>query len=253
MPPAAAIRAERLTRRFGVVTALDGLDLTIESGEAVAVLGPNGAGKTTLLRVCSTLLRASSGRVHVFGTDLARGSAAVRRRLGVLSHQSYLYPELTPVENLEFYARMYGVAPARERVDELISHTGLGGWAHRPVRTLSRGLEQRCALARALLHRPDLLLLDEPFSGLDLEAAQQIESLLREERARGVSLLLTTHDLERGFSLCERGIVLRRGALRWDGRLADLDRGRVEELFFEERGSALAPAQRAQSTQRSRR
>ena len=229
--PDAAVRAERLTRRFGVVTALSALDLTIEAGEAVAVFGPNGAGKTTLLRLCGTLLRPSSGTLRIFGVDLARGSAAVRRRLGVLSHQSFLYPDLTPTENLEFYARMYGVADRRGRAAELIDRVGIGGWAHRPVRTLSRGLEQRCSLARALLHHPDLLLLDEPFSGLDVEATQQIEALLREERQRGVSLVLTTHDLERGFALCERGVILRRGEIRWDGSLRDLDRERVEELL----------------------
>jgi heme exporter protein A len=229
--PDAAVRAERLTRRFGVVTALSALDLTIEASEAVAVFGPNGAGKTTLLRLCGTLLRPSSGTLRIFGVDLARGSAAVRRRLGVLSHQSFLYPDLTPTENLEFYARMYGVADRRGRAAELIDRVGIGGWAHRPVRTLSRGLEQRCSLARALLHHPDLLLLDEPFSGLDVEATQQIEALLREERQRGVSLVLTTHDLERGFALCERGVILRRGEVRWDGSLRDLDRERVEELL----------------------
>jgi heme exporter protein A len=175
-----AIRVEQLTRRFGVVTALDRLELTIGAGEAVAVLGANGAGKSTLLRVCGTLLRPSAGRVRVFGTDVAAGSARVRRRLGVLSHQSFLYPDLTPVENLDFYARMYAVEPAR--VGDMLDRVGLSGWAQRPVRTLSRGLEQRTSLARALLHRPDLLLLDEPFSGVDVEAVRQIENLLAEER-----------------------------------------------------------------------
>ena len=233
--PEAAIHAEQLTRRFGVVTALKGLDVTVAAGEAVAVFGPNGAGKTTLLRVCGTLLRPSAGRVSLFGTDLRGGSAAVRRRLGVLSHQSFLYPDLTPTENLEFYARMYGVDAARPR--ELIERTGLGGWAHRPVRTLSRGLEQRCALARALLHHPDLLLLDEPFTGLDLEAVQMIEALLGEERGRGVTLMLTTHDFERGRALCERALVLSRGELRWDGKTRELSRERVEGLFQMKRAS----------------
>jgi len=214
---APAIRAEKLTRRFGVVTALNALDLTIEAGEAVAVLGPNGAGKTTLLRVCGTLLRPSQGRISLFGADVGSGAAHVRRRLGVLSHQSFLYPELTPTENLEFYARMYGVAA--ERIGELVEVTGLAGWAHRPVRTLSRGLEQRCALARALLHRPDLLLLDEPFSGLDVEAVRLIEALLAAEKARGVTLVLTTHDLDRALALCDRAVVLSRGAVRWAGEL----------------------------------
>ncbi len=227
----AAIRAERLTRRFGPVTALHPLDLTVAAGEALAILGPNGAGKTTLLRLCGTLLRPSAGRVELFGIDLRSAPASVRGRIGVLSHQSFLYPDLSPAENLLFYGRMFGLADPSDRAAECIERVGLRGWAQRPVRTLSRGLEQRCALARALLHDPELLLLDEPFSGLDLDATESIEVLLREEQSRGVTIVLTTHDLARGFALCQRAIVLVRGKLRHDGALSGAERPAFEQHY----------------------
>src|SRR6266404_5443254 len=177
--PDTVVRAELLTRRFGAVTALEALNLSVGAGESVAVFGPNGAGKTTLLRLCGTLLRPTGGAISLFGVDLRSGQAAVRRRVGVLSHQSFLYPDLTPTENLLFYGRMFAVPDVSTRVPECIDRVGLRGWAHRPVRTLSRGLEQRCAVARALLHTPDLLLLDEPFTGLDVEAATMLSDILR--------------------------------------------------------------------------
>ena len=172
--PGTVIETRALGRRFAGVTALHALDLTVGAGEAVAVFGPNGAGKSTLLRLLATLLRPSAGAVRLFERAVTDGGAAARRRIGVLSHQSFLYPDLTPTENLDFYARMFGVPRSAERVRALIARVGLTGWAHRPVRTLSRGLEQRCALARALVHEPELLLLDEPFTGLDVDASTML-------------------------------------------------------------------------------
>ena len=239
--PDAAIRAEHLSRRFGAVTALQGLDMTVRAGESLAVFGPNGAGKTTLLRLCATLLRPTEGRVLLFGTDLRSGQAAVRRRVGVLSHQSFLYPDLTPMENLSFYARMFSIADGKQRVAEIIDRVGLTGWAQRPVRTLSRGLEQRCAVARALLHRPDVLLLDEPFTGLDVDATQTIGALLREEHGRGVAIVLTTHDLSRGLSICDRALILARGQLRWQGSIAPDDRAGFETAYADAIRNARQP------------
>ncbi|MBI3782892.1 MAG: heme ABC exporter ATP-binding protein CcmA [Deltaproteobacteria bacterium] len=210
------VEADRLARRFASVTALAGLNLQIGAGEAVAVLGPNGAGKSTLLRLLGTLLRPTSGTLRLFGHSVSDATAAVRRRIGVLSHQSFLYPDLSPTENLDFYARMFGVHDAGARVRQLLDLVGLVGWAHRPVRTLSRGLEQRCALARAILHQPDLILLDEPFTGLDVDAANTLSSILVNEHKRGTTLLMVTHDLARGLEICRRAVVLVAGELRDD-------------------------------------
>jgi len=230
---AEAIRTEGLTRRFGAVTALDRVSLRVQVGEAVAVFGPNGAGKTTLLRVIGTLLRPTGGRVWLFGQDLRSGSSALRRRLGVLSHQSFLYPDLTAVENLFFYARMFSLPDAARRVAESVERLELGEWAARPVRTLSRGMLQRCALARALIHRPDLLLLDEPFTALDRDAAAAIERLLREEQERGATVVLATHEVARGFAICQRAIILLRGALQWDGPISPAARAQFDGMYAE--------------------
>lgn len=211
-----------LGRRFAGVTALQALDLTVGAGEAVAVFGPNGAGKSTLLRLLATLLRPTTGALRLFERAVNDGGAAARRRVGFLSHQSFLYPDLTPTENLDFYARMFRVSKPVERVRALIERVGLTGWAHRPVRTLSRGLEQRCALARALVHEPDLLLLDEPFTGLDVDASAMLAGMLRDTHAGGTTLLMTTHDMARGLEICRRAIILTRGRLMWDGAIAGI-------------------------------
>jgi len=226
-----AIAAQGLTRRFGGLTALYGLDLRVETGTAVALFGPNGAGKSTLLRLCATLLRPSAGEVRLFGQAVRDGGAAARRRVGFLSHHSFLYADLTPVQNLEFYARMFKVPFAERRVRQVLEQVDLVGWAQRPVRTLSRGLEQRCAIARVLLHEPDLLLLDEPFTGLDADAAAMLSQLLREAHARGATLLMTTHDLPRGVDLCNRALILVRGRLAWDGAITDTDAAAFETLY----------------------
>jgi heme exporter protein A len=214
-----AIETRGLSRRFAEVNALAGIDLVVGSGEAVAVLGANGAGKTTLLRLIATLLRPSTGTLDLFGLGLEDGGASARRRIGFLSHNSFLYPDLSPTENLSFYARMFGVPNAEERVREVLQVVGLVGWRNRPVRTLSRGLEQRCSLARVLLHRPDLFLLDEPFNGLDVDSAAMLLNVLHREQARGATILLTTHDLAKALEICRRGVLLARGRLQWDGSL----------------------------------
>lgn len=229
---ATVVECRGLVRRFAETQALRGVDLTVTAREAVAVFGPNGAGKTTLLRLLATLLRPSNGDLRLFERPVRDGGVAARRRIGFLSHQSFLYPDLTPTENLDFYARMFGVRRPRERVGELLDRVGLLGWAHRPVRTLSRGLEQRCALARALLHEPDLLLLDEPFTGLDVDASTMLAELLRQVHARGTTLMMTTHDIERGFEICRRAIILVRGRLAWQGSISPPQREEFGETYL---------------------
>ena len=225
------IDANALTRSFAEVNALTGVDLEVRAGESIAILGPNGAGKTTLLRLLATLLRPTAGKLSLFGQPLADGGARARRQIGFLSHASFLYPDLTPIENLEFYAEAFNVRDAHDRVRDVLNDVGLLGWRNRPVRTLSRGMEQRCALARALLHRPSLLLLDEPFSGLDIDSAAALSSILRREHERGATLIMTTHDLSRATDLCTRGIVLARGRLRWDAALAGLDADGLQRAY----------------------
>ncbi len=225
------IETQGVGRQFAGVTAVDGVDLQVAAGEAVALFGPNGAGKTTLLRMIATLLRPTSGRLRLFGQSVSDGGAQARRRIGLLSHHSFLYPDLTPTENLEFYARMFRVSAPQRRVRELLEQVGLLGWAHRPVRTLSRGLEQRCGLARALLHAPDLLLMDEPFTGLDVDAGRMLRGILQQAHTRGTTLIMTTHDMAQGFELCRRAIVLVRGRLAWSGPIHEDERASFERIY----------------------
>jgi len=237
-----AIATHGLTKSFGGPAVLRDLDFTLAPGEAVALFGPNGAGKSTLLRLCAGLLRPSRGSLKIFGIDGKDGKLETRRRIGFVSHQSFLYPDLTPIENLSFYARMYRVAGAADRVRGLVEQVGLVGWANRPVRTLSRGLEQRCALARALLHEPDLLLLDEPFTGLDADASATLQAVLNTAQQRGASLVMATHDIAQGLACCGRAVVLARGRLVWDGPVSATGRDEFERTVREAShpGSAAA-------------
>lgn len=212
-----AVEAAALGKRFGRTSAVDGVTLSIEAGGATALVGPNGAGKTTFLRLCANLLRPTSGEIRVLGLDPRSEGPAVRRRIGFLGHESLLYPDLTPNENLLFYARLFGVERPRRRVAELVERLGLTGWAHRPVRALSRGLTQRCALARVFVHRPALLFFDEPFTGLDADARETLIELLAGETRSGTTLVMTTHDLAAAARLCHSAAVLVKGRLAWHG------------------------------------
>ncbi len=216
-PPVVAARG--LIRRFGTVQALDGLNLDIAAGEVVALFGPNGAGKSTLLRLLATLVRPTAGELSLFGST--KGHAALRRRIGFVGHKSFLYPDLSPIENLEFYARLFGVADPAARARAGLEAVGVRGWAHRPVRTLSQGMEQRCAIARAFVHDPDLLLLDEPFSGLDADGVAMLQGLLVEARRAGRTVVLSTHDRASGLASSTRAVLLSRGKVAWDGPPVD--------------------------------
>lgn len=215
-----ALELVGLIRHFGRTPALDGVDLRIDRGAAVALFGPNGAGKTTLIRICATLLRPTTGTVRVLGLDPVREGTAVRRRIAMLGHESWLYPDLSARENLQVYARLFRVRDAARRIDGLLERLALIGWSQRPVRVLSRGLLQRAALARVLLHDPEVLFLDEPFTGLDLEARELLCAVLGEAHARGATLVMSTHDVATGLALCSTALVLVRGRVRWHGSVA---------------------------------
>jgi heme exporter protein A len=223
------IEIRGLRKSFGPRTALAGVDLSIAAGEFAALVGPNGAGKTTLLRILATLARPSSGTVHVAGLDLVTGGIEVRRRVGFLSHRTLLYDDLTAEQNLVFYARMYDLEDGPARIDGLLRRVGLSARRRDLVRTFSRGMQQRLAVARAVLHRPELLLLDEPYTGLDPVACQLLTALLAELAGEGCTILLTTHDLARGLDVGQRLIVLAHGAV-----VHDVPRASVDLAYFPE-------------------
>ena len=212
---APVVVARGLRREYAGVPVLVAVDLEVAAGDCVVLLGSNGAGKTTLLRVLATLLRPSGGALQLFGHDAARRPAAVRAQLGWVGHETGCYPDLTGRENLRFHARLHAVDDAR--IAECLAWSGLDGAADRPLRTYSRGMAQRLALARALLPRPGLLLLDEPFTGLDADASARLVGLLATVRAEGTAIVMSTHDPARVDELSPRTATLARGRLR-EGR-----------------------------------
>jgi heme exporter protein A len=207
------IIVRRLVKRFGPKVVLRNLDFSVEAGEFVALLGPNGAGKTTFLRILSSLSRPTLGDVQIAGYHLPEQAAAVRKKLGVVSHMPLLYGDLTAEENLIFYARMYSVPRASERISEVLDLIGLANRRRDLVRTFSRGMQQRLAIARAVLHDPDVLLLDEPHTGLDQDACAMLDDVLRRVAAIGRTVVMTSHDLSRAADLAGRFDVLTRGVI----------------------------------------
>jgi heme exporter protein A len=202
-PPAAiaALEVRGIARSFGVVRALRGVDFALEAGAALAVFGPNGAGKTTLLRIVAGLLRADRGEVLMGGARFNRADAAQRRRIGLISHASLLYDGLTAFENLRFYARLYGLPDAAGVARRALESVRLEQRADSPAGTMSRGMTQRLAIARALLHDPDIVLLDEPFTGLDQAAAAALRGQLMRLREERRTIVLVTHNLDEGLEL----------------------------------------------------
>lgn len=207
------ITVRKLVKRFGLKTVLRGMDFSVEPGEFVALLGPNGAGKTTFLRILASLSRPSLGLVNIAGYSLPNQASAVRRSLGVVSHLPLLYGDLTAEENLQFYARMYDIPQAEKRISEVLDLVGLASRRRDLVRTYSRGMQQRLAIGRAVLHDPEVMLFDEPHTGLDQEASQMLDTVLREVAARGRTVVMTSHDLARVGDLASRFDVLSHGVI----------------------------------------
>lgn len=224
-PPAVELRG--LTRFFGERTALHDVSLQLPRGATLAVLGRNGAGKSTLLRVLATLLRAHRGEVLLFGEALPRRAFMVRGRLGLLAHEPLLYTDLTVQENLRYHARLHRVG--EERVRELLQAVGMERRAGDPVRSLSRGLTQRVSICRAVLHAPELLLLDEPRANLDPAAAELVEPLIG--RASGTTRVITTHDPQSALAEADLVLGLRAGRTAYLGKPAGFDSTRLQELY----------------------
>jgi heme exporter protein A len=216
------IEIRGLTKAFGPRAALAGVDLEIGAGERVLLVGSNGAGKTTLLRILATLSRPTSGVVRVAGCDVTRADARIRRMIGFLSHESFLYDDLTARQNLRFYARMYGVRETDARIEFLLHAVGLERRADDLVRVFSRGMQQRLAVARAVLHAPSLLLLDEPYTGLDSAAAEALTAHLETLTESGCTLLLTTHHPAEEGQLARRVVMMSSGQILEDGPVGEL-------------------------------
>ncbi len=225
----AMIELRKLTKAFGSKTALRGIDLRVAAGESLVIFGPNGAGKTTLIRILASLSRPTSGKVLIGGLDLATHADGIRRYLGVVSHAPLLYDSLTAEENLRFFARLYDLVNPQARIAEMLALVGLSGRRHDLVRTFSRGMVQRLAIARALLHDPQVLLLDEPDTGLDPQAAEMLHGLLVRLSREAAStpdamrtIVTVTHSIERGLAIADRAVILAGGRIVFEGPTAGM-------------------------------
>ncbi|MCA9950209.1 MAG: heme ABC exporter ATP-binding protein CcmA [Anaerolineales bacterium] len=225
------IKIRGLTKDYGLNWALRGVDLHLKPGEFVTLVGPNGAGKSTLLRIVATLLAPTSGEVSVGGWPFPQHAARVRRHIGLVSHQSLLYNDLTAAENLTFFAKLYQLQDIEDRVERALKKVGLYARQRDTVGGFSRGMVQRLTIARATLHEPDVLLLDEPYTGLDQEASQLLDSLLQQESENGRTILMITHDLVHGLEQCQRIAILKQGRLVANIKSADTTPSEFLDLY----------------------
>ncbi len=225
------IQVKSLVKSFGPTTALRGVNLSVPDGQFVTLVGPNGAGKTTLLRILATLSRPTLGQVKIAGHELPKGAADARRNIGLVSHQTLLYGDISAEENLRFYGRMYDVSGLDRRIMQVLEMVGLAQRRRDPVRTFSRGMQQRLAIARAVLHRPALMLLDEPYTGLDQDAAARLEAVMSSVGTEGRTVVMTTHDLERGLAVADRVVILAKGRVVFEAQRSELNTAAFLEAY----------------------
>jgi heme exporter protein A len=225
------IQVQHLIKRFGPKTVLNNLSFQVADGEFVAIVGPNGAGKTTLLRILSSLSRPTLGEITVAGYKLPSQASKVRQRMGVVSHLPLLYDDLTARENLIFYGRMYDVPDLTKRVKQVLDLVGLSNRVGDLVRTFSRGMQQRLAIGRAVLHDPEVLLLDEPHTGLDQDACNMLDKVLRDVAIQGRTVVMTSHDFVRVQNLANRFDVLSRGKIIASAKSSEISQDGLQAFY----------------------
>jgi len=229
--PTLMVTVTGLSKSFGSTPVLSDVNLELDAGKCLALLGPNGAGKTTLLKILATLLRPSRGSVRVAGHDGLRDVEAVRRCVGLLAHGSYIYEDLTALENLRFWATLAGLDASPERLRGALARVELDALAQERARTFSAGMRRRLALARVLLGAPALLLLDEPFDGLDQRSKKWLEEFLLAFKGGGGAVLLATHSFGRGLGIADRVAILASGRIVLDRPRADLELDELHRLY----------------------
>lgn len=236
---ALAVEVTGLVRTFGARKALNDVSFELPRGAFLSIFGPNGAGKTTLLRVLTTLSNPSKGKAKVVGLDVVEDAVELRSRIGLISHNPLLYPDLSAEENLEFFAEMYGVSDAAERIRELLVAVELDHRRLDLVRGFSRGMLQRLSIARALLHRPEVLFLDEPYSGLDPHAMDIFDNLIAQIRADH-TFVMVSHDLQKGLEVCSHALILSKGKVVLEAPVEQIDREAFAKTYRETVGMGVA-------------
>lgn len=230
------VETRGLRKKIGDKVILDGIDISLPPGRFLTILGPNGAGKTTLLKILSLLSPATGGTYRLAGEDPAAAGPELRRRIGLVSHNTFLYDGLTARENLYFYGRLYNVPDLDREIKATLARVGLGLFAHDLVRTFSRGMQQRLAIARAILPGPDLLLLDEPYTGLDQQAIGVLNDVLARLKAEGRTVILITHSFENSLRLADEVLLLARGRVLFHGETAGWSAEQYRQLYLEKIG-----------------
>ena len=228
-----AIEVRHLRKAFGTLKAVDGIDFELKQGEFLTVFGPNGAGKTTLIKILAGLTQPSSGTAKVAGYDVAEGHSEMRKEIGIISHATALYADLTPLENLIFFARMHGLKQPEDRALKVIEEVGLSPRRNDRIRTFSRGMLQRLSIARAVLHDPAILFLDEPFTGLDLHATNVLKEHLQRLHDRHRTILMTTHDISCGLEMCDKVALQVQGKFAFLENITDVDKDQFESIYFD--------------------
>lgn len=227
------IEIKKLVKAFGSRVVLRGIDLHIPPGQFVTLMGANGAGKTTLLNIVATLSKLTAGQVIIGGVDIRAQAAYIRRYIGLVSHKTLLYDDLSAEQNLTFYAKMYDVEDRERRIETVLQQVGLWGRQKDPVRTYSRGMQQRLAIARSILHDPPILLLDEPDTGLDQHAAGMLGELLAAVDTHRRTVLMTSHNLERSFNLGDRVLILANGKIAYDCERTSVTVDQLRETYYQ--------------------
>ncbi|WP_462412166.1 heme ABC exporter ATP-binding protein CcmA [Neobacillus sp. Marseille-QA0830] len=221
----------KLTKQADNKLILRGIDLKVSKGETVAILGPNGAGKSTLLKIIAGLIKPTTGSVKMNGLDLRKKAIEAKKNIGYLPHASLLYDHYSPMENLVFFGKLYGVDRAEERAIQLVKEVGLSFFLHDPVKNFSRGMIQRIAIARAIIHDPEILLLDEPHTGLDQGAMTILNNVILSMKKKGTTTLMVTHDFKQAAEICDRIIIIKNGKMVDDFPVKNQSLGTVTEKY----------------------
>jgi heme exporter protein A len=217
----AVIDIKGLTKQADNKLILRGIDLSIKQGETVAILGPNGAGKSTLLKVLSTLIKPTTGQVMINGLNLKKNQLEIKKLFGYLPHSSLLYDQYSPLENLVFFGELYGVNNPEKRATELVKEVGLSFFLNEPVKNFSRGMIQRIAIARAIVHEPRILYLDEPHTGLDQGAIAILNNVIVSMKVKGTTTIMVTHDFKQAAEICDRILIMKNGKIVDDFKLKE--------------------------------
>jgi ABC-type multidrug transport system ATPase subunit len=226
-----AIKTERLIKSFGRKKALREINLTVKKGSFYVIFGPNGAGKTTLLKIVSSILKPDSGNVRIFGRDIVH-DAGIRSQIGLVSHNTYLYENLTVLENLKFYGRLYGVKALDSKIDEVVNEFDLGDFSEKLVKTLSQGMKQRTSIARAVIQDPNILLLDEPYTGLDPSALVKFNNYLERVHSDGITSVMITHNIPLGYAMADSISFVNNGKFVFTGTKVEVSLKELEELYL---------------------